>query len=397
MKIVQINSVCGNGSTGKICVGISKILCEQKIENYILYNVGNSEYPLGIKCSERFPKCQVLRSRVLGNYGFNSKNTTEKLIQEMERIKPDVVHLHNLHSHNCEVDMLMDYFRKREIKLVWTFHDCWAFTAYCPHYVMAKCDKWKTGCYDCVQKNTFSWFVDRSSWLYQKKKTAFSDLNLTIITPSYWLAEQVKESFLKDYPVKVIHNGIDLAVFQPRNSDFRKRYEIPTDKTLLLGVAIKWVPRKGLDVFIRLAERLDPEKFQIVLVGTDDKVDKQLPSGVISIHRTASQEELAEIYSAADLFVNPTREEVLGLVNLEALACGTPVVTFRTGGSPECIDASCGAAVDCDDEEALYRVVLRIAKERPFSAENCRMRAQQFDEKTKFSEYVKLYTQDDKR
>ena len=256
---------------------------------------------------------------------------------------------------------------------------------------MAKCNKWKTECHDCIQAKSFSWFVDRSTWLYNKKKEVFSDLDLTITTPSQWLADLVKESFLRNYPVEVIHNGIDTNAFYPRASTFREDHHIPQDKCILLGVAIQWVPRKGADVFIRLAEKLDMEKFQIVLVGTDDKVDRTLPENIISIHRTANQAELAEIYSAADLFVNPTREEVLGLVNLEALACGTPVITFRTGGSPETIDEKTGMVVDCDDEEALYQAILKIAAERPFSQEDCVARAQQFSEKDKYMEYYRIY------
>ena len=169
MKIVQINAVCGNGSTGKICVGISQQLNAYGNENYILYAHGNSNYSQGIKCSERISKMQALKARLLGNYGYNSKKSTNCLIKEIKRIRPDVVHLHNIHSHNCNLELLMNYFRKNQIRLVWTFHDCWAFTAYCPHFTMNKCDKWKTGCHHCEQKRTFTWFFDRSKWLYRKK------------------------------------------------------------------------------------------------------------------------------------------------------------------------------------------------------------------------------------
>jgi len=391
MKVVQINAVCGYGSTGKICVGISKVLSARGIENYILYCSGSSDYPLGIKCAEPFPKLQALRSRVLGNYGFNSHRTTLRLIEELERIGPDVVHLHNLHGHNCDLEMLMGYFREKKTRLVWTFHDCWAFTAYCPHFVMAGCDKWKTGCHHCSQRRTFSWFVDRSRWLYEKKKEVFSGLDLTIVTPSKWLAGLVKESFLKEYPVVVVNNGIDLEVFKPTPSGFRKRHQIREDQFLLLGVAIGWHPRKGADVFMRLARRLDPDRFRIVMVGTDDDIDRQLPANIISIHRTANQAELAEIYTAADLFVNPTREEVLGLVNIESLACGTPVLTFRTGGSPECISEKTGRVVDCDDEDALFDEINRICFTRSFLLSDCLERAKIFDENMKYCDYVQLY------
>ena len=391
MKVVQINTVCGFGSTGKICVGISKVLCSKGIENYILYASGESDYPYGIKCAEPLPKLQSLRSRILGNYGFNSRKATKRLIEALERIGPDVVHLHNLHGHNCHLEMLMGYFREKGTKLVWTFHDCWAFTAYCPYFDMVNCDKWKTGCHHCAQRKRFSWFFDRSAWLYEKKRSAFSGLNLTIVTPSQWLAELVKESFLKDYPVVVVNNGINLDAFKPTPSDFRKKYSIPEEKCILLGVAIKWVPRKGADVFIRLAKRLDPEKFQIVMVGTDDAIDRQLPENVISIHRTANQAELAEIYTAADLFVNPTREENFPTVNMESLACGTPVLTFRTGGSPEIIDEKTGMVVDCDDEEALYHAIREIVGSRMLAREDCINRGLTYDETNKFREYAELY------
>jgi len=211
------------------------------------------------------------------------------------------------------------------------------------------------------------------------------------VTPSQWLADLVKESFLQQYPVLVVNNGIALDVFKPIPSDFRSRYGIPEDKFVLLGVAIQWVPRKGADVFIRLAERLDPNKFQIVMVGTDDTIDKQLPDNVISIHRTANQKELAEIYSAADLFVNPTREDTYPTVNMESLACGTPVLTFRTGGSPEILDERTGMVVACDDEETLYDSILRIEFQRSFAVKDCVTRAKQFDEEEKYQQYKALY------
>ena len=391
MKVVQINTTCGVGSTGKICVGISDIMCEHGIENYILYQSGNTPHPLAIKCAQNVPKLQSLKSRILGNYGFNSLITTRKIIKELEKINPDIVHLHNLHGHNCHLGMLMDYFRSKQTKLVWTFHDCWAFTAYCPHFIMANCNKWKTGCYSCIQKNTFSWFFDRSKWLFNKKKETFSHLDLTIVTPSKWLANLVKESFLSSYPVKVINNGIDLDVFRPTTSDFRARYRLSDDKFIILGVAFQWGIRKGIDAFLHLAKRLDKEKFKIVMIGTDDEIDKLLPENVISIHRTSNQKELAEIYTAADLFVNPTREDTFPTVNMEALACGTPILTFRTGGSIEILDEFTGKVVDCNDEESMYNSILEIERARMFTSDNCIARAKEFNETLKFNEYIELY------
>jgi len=212
---------------------------------------------------------------------------------------------------------------------------------------------------------------------------------MTLVTPSQWLADLVKESYLKDYPVKVINNGIDLSVFKPTEGDFRKKYNCE-DKFIILGVSFIWGVKKGLDVFIELSKRLD-EKYQIVLVGTNEEVDKQLPENIISIHQTANQKELAEIYTAADLFVNPTREEVLGLVNIEALACGTPVVTFNAGGSPECIDETCGFTVKTDDIDSLESLIYKAINEKLFDKDSCIARAKKFDQSSKFNDYIKLY------
>lgn len=391
MKIVQINTTCGAGSTGKICVAVSELLTQSGVENHILYTSGHSEHPAGKKyMSAPEVKLQALKSRVLGNYGFQSKQATRRLLEELDRIAPDIVHLHNLHGHNVHLGDLLTYLKTKKIKVFWTFHDCWAFTGYCPHYDMIGCARWQTGCGQCPQRNRFSWFFDRSYALYEKKKQLLTGLDLTIITPSEWLAEQVKQSFLQDCPVQVIRNGINLSVFQPEKSDFREKYGIAEDKLILLGVAFDWGQRKGLDVFLHLAQKLDPDKFQIVLVGTDDSVDKQLPSNIISIHRTANQAELVEIYTAADLLVNPTREDTFPTVNMESLACGTPVLTFRTGGSPEMLDEQTGRVVECDDEEALYQALLSMA-EHPVGRADCLRRATQFDEKDRFREYVTLY------
>ena len=227
--------------------------------------------------------------------------------------------------------------------------------------------------------------------MWQLKKQWFTGIkNFTIVTPSKWLAGLVKESYLKSYPVKVINNGINLNVFKPRKSDFREQYSIPPSRIIVLGVAFGWGYKKGLDCFIELAKELDKEKYQIVLVGTDDKVDEILPDNIISIHRTENQDELAEIYTAADVFVNPTREEVLGLVNIEAQACGTPVITFNTGGSPECVDENSGFVVDSFDE------LLEVLNNRQYVEATralCIKSSRRFYDKMKYGEYLNLYNE----
>ncbi len=389
MRIVQINATCGIGSTGKICVGISELLNAQDIENYILCSKTDG-YAQGIAVSsDRYVKMQALRSRLLGNYGFNSIAATKRLIHELDRLQPDLVHLHNIHGHDCNLDMLFTYFKETKTKLVWTFHDCWAFTGYCTYFDMAACDKWQTTCADCPQVRRFSWLFDKSTALYQKKKKLFAGLDLTIVTPSDWLASLVKQSFLKDYPVKVIHNGIDLNVFKPCASDFRQVHGI-ADQHLLLGVAFGWEKRKGLDVFEELANRL-PEEYRIVLVGTDEAVDKRLNDRILSIHRTQNQQELAQLYATADLLVNPTMEENYPTVNMEAVACGTPVLTFDTGGSREMLDDTCGAAVKRGDVDAMEKEIVRICTAKPFTEQACVRKSREYDQTQRFAEYVTLY------
>ena len=227
--------------------------------------------------------------------------------------------------------------------------------------------------------------------MWKLKKKYFTGLEeLTLVTPSEWLAGLVKQSFLKDYPVKVINNGIDLNVFKPTASSFRQDHGIGPDEYMLLGVAFGWEKRKGLDAFLWLSEHL-PENYRIVLVGTGEEVDKSLPENIISIRRTNSQKELAEIYSAADLFVNPTREENFPTVNMEALACGTPVLTFNTGGSPEIIDDSCGAVVDCGDMEALAEKCRLVCENSVFSSAACLRRAAEYGQERCFRQYVVSY------
>lgn len=394
MKVVQINTTCGSGSTGKICIAVSKLLTSRNVENYILYTSGHSDYSCGIKyAGDYYKKLQALKSRVLGNGGFNSHIATKRLIYNLERIQPDIVHIHNIHSHDCNLNMLFRYLKKKSIKLYWTFHDAWAFTANCPYFVSVQCNKWKTECFDCPQIHQTSWFVDRSRKYFNKKKQLFTGLNLTIITPSKWMANLVQESFLKNYPVKVVNNGIDLETFKPTQDDINQRYRITSEQSegyLILGVAQVWGNAKGLDVFVELSKRLD-NQYQIVLVGTDAKVDKILPKNIFSIHRTSSQKALAKIYTAADVFVNPTREENYPTVNMEALACGTPVITFRTGGSPETIDETCGIVVERDDVDALEREVRNVCENKVITRNSCIMKAKEFEERKRFEEYARLY------
>ena len=393
MRIVEINTV-NFGSTGNIMLGIAEIasskgheviVCVPKSREKKKKNVSNQIF-IGNRISRNVHR---LLGRITGLQGVFSYYSTKYFLKQLEKFRPDIIHLHNLHGAYINLNLLFRYIQEHNVSTVWTLHDCWAMTGQCPHFTMAKCGRWKTGCHNCPQLNVYPESIsDRSKWMWKHKREWFTGLHsLTIITPSEWLAQIVHESYLKEYPVRVIYNGIDLDVFKPTHGDFHERYKI-SDKFIVLGVAASWGKRKGLDVFVELSSRLD-EKYKIVLVGVTE--DAELPKNIITIHHTQNQAELAEIYTAADVFVNPTREEVLGLVNIEANACGTPVITFKTGGSPECIDETSGMVVECDNIDEMEQAIINVCENLPYTEESCRKRAMNFDRNERFGDYVELY------
>ena len=328
---------------------------------------------------------------LVGKDGVFSVFSTLQLISQLDDFNPDIIHLHNLHGFCINLGLLFRYIKRNNIKTVWTLHDCWSFTGHCPYFTMIKCERWKDECYKCPQSKVYpKMYFDSSNAMFRLKKKYFCSIHdMIIVTPSEWLGSLVKRSFMNIYPLKVINNGIDLNVFKPSVSDFRRELGIMA-QYIILGVSLAWGKRKGLDVMIELARRLD-SRYQVVLVGTTESIDKDIPSNIITIHRTDSQEQLAEIYSAADVFANPTREENFPTVNIESLACGTLVITFNTGGSPEILDDTCGSVVECDDIDSFEKTIINTCLNRPYSRENCVRRASMFGKNDKFREYVQLY------
>lgn len=364
MKILQINSVCGIGSTGRIATDIHAALKTKGFSSHIMYGRDESRAcDSTVKISNRVDfYYHALQTRLFDKHGFFSTKSTELAIKLIDELQPDVIHLHNIHGYYINVELLFTYLKQRpQIKIIWTLHDCWPFTGHCAYFDFVNCDKWKTQCFNCPQKNTYpaSNLFDNSKGNYQRKKTAFVGLeNLTIVTPSRWLADLVKQSYLQDYPVQVVNNGIDLSVFYPRKSAFRLKHNL-TDNFLIMGAASIWSPRKGFDDFISLASQL-PNDYRLVMVGLPlDKI-KALPSNIIGIHRTDNPIELAEIYSAVDVFFNPTYEDNYPTVNLEAIACGTPVITYNTGGSPESVSAEHGFVIDKGNLSAVMEILRRL-------------------------------------
>ncbi len=339
MRILMINVVCGIRSTGRICTDLAAALEEQGHEVKIAY--GREEVP------EQFKKYAVrigndldvklhgLKARLFDGCGFGSKKATEKFIEWVKEFDPDVIHLHNLHGYYINIEVLFDYLRTCRKRIIWTLHDCWAFTGHAAFCETANCERWITGCYDCPKKNDYPVSLfDKSTENWKKKKNLMEGIpNLTIVTPSEWLANLVRNSFLAQYPVLVIHNGLNTSVFKPTDSDVKERLGLQ-NKKIVLGVAALWEKRKGLDDFISISKML-PTQYQVVLVGLSRKQVRYLPKAIVGIERTNSVNELVELYTAADVYVNPTYEDNYPTTNLEAIACGTPVITYNTGGSGE--------------------------------------------------------------
>ena len=345
MRYVHINTV-PNGSTGGIMMKEHRELLAAGEDSYAFWGRGRSaegDHEMRF-ATDRDVRLDGAQTRLCGKAGFHSKAATKRLLARLDEINPDVVHLHNLHGYYVNVEMLFGWLAAHGCRAEWTLHDCWAFTGHCAYFTYVKCAQWKSHCAyfdECPQLNTYPKTFSKASckWSYEQKRHVFNTVppeRMRLITPSKWLAGLVGESFLKGYPVEVRYNTIDTTVFRPTPSDFRERYGIG-DRSMILGVATPWAERKGINDFIRLVDDLDPERFAIVLVGLSEKQIKDLPAGAIGLARTDSREELAGIYTAADVFFNPTQEDNYPTVILEAEACGVPVVTYNVGGCGEAL------------------------------------------------------------
>lgn len=389
MRVLQITAFSGWGCTGRIALGIHNELAAQGHESTIAWGRTNTApdiVPTIQVGSSMDQKMHGLYTRITDKCGFGSRKVTEDFIKKLDEYKLDLIQMHILHGYYINLEVLFNYIKKRKIPVVWTFHDCWAFTGHCPYFDLVGCDKWKTGCYDCQQKahHPASWLLDNSKWNWNKKRDLFTGVkNMTIVTPSRWLAGLVKQSFLGECDVEVINNGINLNDFKPTASDFREKNQLE-DKKIVLGVSSTWAASKGLKDFIELSEKL-PSEYVIVLVGLTKEQKAALPGTMLGIERTDSVRELAEIYTAANVFVNPTYEDNYPTTNLEAIACGTPVVTYRTGGSPEIVEKTGYGAV-IDGRADLLDTVLSINN----TITNKNIDAI-LSEKIRFLEYIELY------
>jgi glycosyltransferase involved in cell wall biosynthesis len=393
--VLQINSFL-IGSTGNIMRAIAVKAEENEFKAFIAYPSSRTNNQIEFSNSIRIGSIldrniHLFSSYLTGYNGCYSVSATNRFVKLMNQIKPDLIHLHNLHNCYINLEILFDYIKEKKIPVVWTLHDCWSFTGKCPHYTIVKCDKWKTGCYSCPQYKEYpSSLTDKSKKLYELKRKLFTGVeNLTIVTPSNWLKMQVEESFLSEYPIKVINNGIDLTIFKPIKSNFREEHKL-IDKKILLGVANPWSDKKGLNIFVELSKLLN-KKYIIVLVGLTNKQIRQLPQNILGLEKTKDQTELAKIYSASDYFINPSLEETMGLVTVEALACGTPVIVSNSTAVPEVINENCGIIVNENTSEGYFSTIINLKKE--FSAKSCIEQSKRYNKTIMNEEYLKLYKQ----
>ena len=357
MRVLFINAVCGTGSTGRIACELAEKYEHEGHEVRVAY--GRSAY-----VPEKYRRFAVriggkldvyihaLMTRLTDRHGFYSRHATRKFLKWADEYNPSLLWLHNIHGYYIDIEQLFRWIKSRpSMKVLWTLHDCWSFTGHCAHFTMAGCVKWRTCCEKCPQLNSYpASLIDGSSWNYETKRRIFTGVNdLTLVTPSKWLANLTRQSFLREYPVDVRYNAIDTSVFRPSPSDFRRRYGLEAKK-IILGVANIWTKGKGLEDFVRLAGILD-DSYAIVLIGLSRKQIDTLPKKIVALERTHDQKELAEIYSASDWLFTPSYEDNYPTVNLEAEACGTPVITYDVGGCPETVRDARSEVVPCGDVE----------------------------------------------
>lgn len=401
MNIVQINTYYGYGSTGKIVKEIEKKQTELGINSYVLYGkwdtcgeIKDNVYKINSQIGYYIHK---IKTHLLGKHAFYSKRDTKRAIKLLDELKPDIIHLHNLHGHYINIEILMKYIIEKDIPVVWTFHDCWPFTGHCPYFTSIDCNKWKNECYQCALKRGYprSFIFDRSRESFRDKKKLFLIIpRLQIVTVSDWLGNLVKQSMFKESHIKTIYNWIDTKVFYYRDpTEICRKYQLE-DKFIILGVATGWYERKGLEDFLRISEKLQSDEI-IILIGKMTRT--QLPHNILSFGATNSKEELAQFYSLADVFVNPSKQETFGLTTAEAMACGTPVITYNVTACPEVVglDESCGYTVEIGNPDQIVTKIQEIKRRGKLEyTQACIDRVGcLFDKEEKLNEYMDVYKQ----
>lgn len=386
--LLQLNATANWGSTGKIAEAIGLEAMKHGWECHIAYGrYSNPSRLETIKVGGPLnPYGHYLQSFILDREGLGSVRATGELVRKIAEIKPDIVHLHNIHDHWINYRILFEFLTEQGIRTVWTFHDCWAFTGHCFHFVTVSCENWKTLCKLCPLSDVYpKSLMDNSKNNFVLKRTLFcSCKNLTLVTCSEWLSALVKDSFLADKRSEVIHNGVDTCRFVPMY------VHRPEPGYNVLAVSGVWNKSKGIDDIFRLRALL-PQEYNIIVAGLSGSQMRYVPEGVTAIPKITDVQELVRLYNLADVFVNVSHADTFPTVNLEALACGTPVITYDTGGAPEAVDENTGVVVPCGDIVSMAQAVMRM-KETPLSSRSCRERAvDMFDSRKCFSKYIRLY------
>ncbi len=397
MKILMINSVLSYGSTGRIVYDLYKKSESEGHTPFVIYgrNSGADDIKsmkIGSRLSFAY---HLLLTRVFDLHGFGSKLATKKLIKFIDKFNPDIIHLHNIHGYYINIEILFNYIKTRNIKTIWSLHDCWAFTGHCSHFESVNCEKWKKNCKKCEEKRSYpkTLAFDNSKKNYILKKKLFTGVNdLTILTPSDWLKNMVKQSYLGEYKVETINNGIDLSVFKSCTSNLKEKLNIK-DKKVILGVASPFTDKKGFGDFIKLSQMID-ENYVIILVGLNQQQIKILPNNIIGYTRTSNKQELVNLYSMADVFFNPTKEDTYPTTLMESISCGTPVVSYNIGGCSEIIEQMCGILVKKNNIFDSKDAIIYIA-EKSNLFENCIDYSIKFDKNKQvqntFDLYEKIY------
>lgn len=390
MKLLQINVTANSGSTGKIAEAIGQLAISRGWESWIAYGRGTpqSESRLIRIGNDWDMRWHGVETRLFDNHGLASRHTTRKFIRQIKEINPDIIHLHNIHGYFINYPLLFRFLQEWGGPVVWTLHDCWPFTGHCAYFDMVNCNKWQNKCMNCPQRDSYpKSYIDQSHRNFIQKKSSFNIISpqLILVPVSNWLSGLLTKSYLCNCRIRKIHNGIDLKLFKPQSDDNKEKF-------VILGVASVWDQRKGLADFIKLSNILS-DRYKIILIGLSEKQIKSLPPNIQGIRRTENINQLVELYSMADVFINPTWEDNFPTTNIEAMACGTPVITYRTGGSPEAIDSNTGIVVEQGDVQGLKKAIetIRTSSDR-FTPELCRGRAEKyFNQDDRFEEYFELY------
>lgn len=394
MRVFQINTVCGTGSTGRIAVDLADMLKRRGDSCLIAFSRGTA--PGGVDAYRFGSRAEIywhgLMTRLTDRHGMYSKNATRQLVQKIREYRPDVIHLHNVHGYYLNIGILFRFLADYGIPVVWTLHDCWAYTGHCSHYTCAGCLKWQEGCSGCPLKRDYpgSLVLDGSERNYKTKKELFTSVpKLCLVTPSEWLKHEVERSFLKKFPCRAIPNGLELEKFAPTESSWRKKLGLE-QKKVILGVANVWTRQKGIDDFIALAGCLD-ESYRLVMVGVDSKRKKKLPANIIALEHTKNIEELIELYSMADIYFNSSIEETMGMTTGEAICCGTPIVAYRSTAVPESVGPGCGIVTEPHDVRGVKEAVETILRERELYRDACMAYRGRFDRRIANKAYYELY------